>query len=364
VSDAGRGRRLRVRYLLEGTGLFGGVKVALRHAELLAARGHEVHVVSREPAPDWYTLRVPFHHTDDLAHPEAPRPDVTVATYWTTLAPARRGPGAAVHLCQGYEGFFSHNRSEHSKIARAYAAPLPALVVSRHLGEFIEQRFDRPWRWIPQPLEDFWAPRRPPARGGVPRILVVGPFEVDWKGVATALRAVQRLRSSGTDCQLIRLSQAPMGDAERAICEPDEYHQHLLPAEAAQLYRNCDLLLAPSLEPEGFGLPVLEAMASGVPVVAGDVSCYREFASEAARLVCPEDPDALANAAGRLLGDADLHAEQRRAGLDVADRFGGEPCVAALEEALVWAVDLASRRRFSLPRGGLRIFAGRMDTDR
>lgn len=350
MSTANR-KPLGVRYLLEGTGLFGGVKVALRHAELLAGRGHEVHVVSREPAPDWHRLRVPFIQADDLAHPDAPPAAVTVATYWTTIEPARRGAGAVVHLCQGFEGLFGHNLADHPAIERAYAERLPTLVVSRHLGRLLQERFGRPWRLVPQPLEDFWRPHEQAGTATPARILVVGPFEVDWKGVATALRSVTQLRGGGIDCRLIRLSQAPLTAAERALCEPDEYHEHLPPREAARLYRGCDLLLAPSWEPEGFGLPVLEAMASGVPVVASDVSCYRDFAGDAACLVDARDPGAFAAAAARLLTDHRAWSDRRRAGVDAAGRFGDEPCAAALEQALRWVVAGDWQHEAVSPRG-------------
>jgi len=47
---------MNIAYLLESTGLFGGVKVVLQQADALARRGHRVTVVSPEPAPEWFRL--------------------------------------------------------------------------------------------------------------------------------------------------------------------------------------------------------------------------------------------------------------------------------------------------------------------
>lgn len=79
-------------------------------------------------------------------------------------------------------------------------------------------------------------------------------------------------------------------------------------ADLPALYASCDVFVYPSLY-EGFGLPPLEAMAFGAPVVAAHGSALEEVLAGAALLVEPEDPAALGAALGRLLGDAALRAE-------------------------------------------------------
>jgi len=291
--------RLTVNYLLEDTELFGGVKVPLHHANLLHRRGHRVRVLSRGPLPDWYPLEAAFGTVPGFSADTVPEADVHVATFWTTIAPAAALPhGRPVHYCQGFEASYTHNLDEHAQILEAYARPLPAFALSPHLAELVRSRFGRPARVVPPALERMWRPRwrwRPARR---PRVVVAHPFEVDWKGVATALEAVRRLRAGGVTLTLVRVSQWPLSDAERALVEPDEFHCRIDPPAVARLIAGCDLMLAPSWEQEGFGLPVLEAMACGVPVVASDVGGNREVVCtpQLGRVVSFGDREALSRA--------------------------------------------------------------------
>jgi glycosyltransferase involved in cell wall biosynthesis len=94
-------------------------------------------------------------------------------------------------------------------------------------------------------------------------------------------------------------------------------------ADLPALFRNAVLFAFPSLY-EGFGLPVLEAMACGVPVVCSNASSLPEVAGDAALMVDPLDTDGLAEAMVRTLEDADLRREMIDRGLTQTARFTWE----------------------------------------
>jgi alpha-1,3-rhamnosyl/mannosyltransferase len=79
-------------------------------------------------------------------------------------------------------------------------------------------------------------------------------------------------------------------------------------------------LVLPSLE-EGFGLPVVEAMAAGLPVVCSRGSALEEVAGEAATLVNPLDTRSIADGMEKLLDDPARAARQRAMGLDRSRQF-------------------------------------------
>jgi glycosyltransferase involved in cell wall biosynthesis len=86
------------------------------------------------------------------------------------------------------------------------------------------------------------------------------------------------------------------------------------------LYADATLLVLPSLN-EGFGYPVLEAMASGVPVVVSNTSSLPEVAGSAGILVDPHDPQSIANGIERLLCDDDLRQTLSQRGREQAQLF-------------------------------------------
>ncbi len=106
------------------------------------------------------------------------------------------------------------------------------------------------------------------------------------------------------------------GIADRTVVSEGRLSHSALTA----LYTGAEVFVYPSLY-EGFGLPVLEAMACGTPVVTSDQSALPECVGDAGLLVDPLDHDALADAIERVLGDPRLAAELGDAGMLRASSF-------------------------------------------
>lgn len=100
---------------------------------------------------------------------------------------------------------------------------------------------------------------------------------------------------------------------------------HIVQADIPGLYSAADAFLWPSLF-EGFGLPPLEAMACGTPVLTSNTSSLPEVVGDAALLVDPEDTTALADAICRLGGDESLRQEYAQAGRIRAKSFTWQAC--------------------------------------
>ncbi len=157
-------------------------------------------------------------------------------------------------------------------------------------------------------------------------ILSVGSLE-PGKNRARLIAAYSRLRGAGTDCPLVIAGQPAWrheSDADLAqrlgLGERVRFLGFVPDDDMPALYSAATLLAFPSLY-EGFGLPVLEAMACGTPVVTSNISATAEAAGDAALLIDPRDVEALAAAIDRLLSDEALRADLRARGLERAKLF-------------------------------------------
>ena len=154
------------------------------------------------------------------------------------------------------------------------------------------------------------------------------------KNVERLIQAFHLVRQRGLD----HLKLVIIGDevsryaALRRAVHKHQLHKYVrflgyLPEETlAVMYRLAGVFVFPSLY-EGFGLPPLEAMASGTPVVTSNVSSLPEVAGDAAILVDPYDPSAIADGIATVLTDERVRRDLRRKGLERAAQFSWEASV-------------------------------------
>ncbi|HEY1301938.1 MAG TPA: glycosyltransferase family 1 protein [Vicinamibacterales bacterium] len=165
-------------------------------------------------------------------------------------------------------------------------------------------------------------------------VLYVGNIK-PHKNLVRLIEAFDELRRSGFDhVKLLIIGDeiSKLPSLRRAVHHYKLHKQvrflgYLSDDQLAILYRLASVFAFPSLY-EGFGLPPLEAMASGTPVVTSNVSSLPEVVGDAAVLVNPYDVDAIVDGLRRVLTDPALAAEMRRKGIERAREFSWERSVA------------------------------------
>jgi glycosyltransferase involved in cell wall biosynthesis len=161
-------------------------------------------------------------------------------------------------------------------------------------------------------------------------ILFVGTFE-PRKNVPGLFGAYFRLRKLMPDAPPLVLvgNKGWLFEATASLMHDLGLEQHVrffenLPSQdLVTLYQHAGLFTLIS-HYEGFGFPVLEAMACGVPTIISDRASLPEIGGEAALKVDPGDPDAIADALQRALTDSALRQTMRQKGLEQAKKFSWE----------------------------------------
>lgn len=157
----------------------------------------------------------------------------------------------------------------------------------------------RPVTVVPNAAEP--VPADEARQGRAPRegtLVYMGSF-MPYKNVETLARAAALL----PDHELHLLSRAPQGARERltALAGPGRlvFHDGVSDEEYRNLLRGATALVSASQD-EGFGIPLVEAMALGTPVVVSDIPVFREVAGDAGAFAAPDDPAGFAHAVREL----------------------------------------------------------------
>jgi glycosyltransferase involved in cell wall biosynthesis len=131
-----------------------------------------------------------------------------------------------------------------------------------------------------------------------------------------------------------------------------EYLGYVPSTDREAIFKGAQMFVLPSFE-EGFGLPALEAMSAGVPVVASSRGSLPELIGDAGLLINPDDPETLTDAMARIATDASLRAVCAERGLRRAGRFSWTQTARDVRRAYEDAL-MARRQRVLSPGSGVR----------
>ena len=208
--------------------------------------------------------------------------------------------------------------SQHTRrdLLEVYATPPQKVYV---VEEGIDERFRPAGEADIRRVKERYSIRRP-------YLLMVGTLE-PRKNHALAFRALAQLKAEGWPHCLVAvggggwLFDAVQRQVESLQLSDDViFAGHVADADLPALYSGADCFLMPSLY-EGFGIPVLEAMACGAPVVCSKVSSLPEVAGEAARFIEPLTAEGLADAVRQVLSNPKMADKMLSDGMRQAGRY-------------------------------------------
>lgn len=229
-------------------------------------------------------------------------------------------------------------------LRRAVAQAQRVIAVSESTRDDLIERFPKAASRItaiPNGVDPSFSPGpETPRDESQPRFLLCVGNRKPHKNQVAAVEVLARLRPAFPDLRLV-IAGAPFEGSDeiveraaaRGVLDAVDLIDHAEEDELLRLYRMCEVLLIPSLY-EGFGLPALEAMACGAPVIASNRSSLPEVVGNAGILVDPEDHKTMAERTRELLSDADRRTELSRRGIQRSRFFSWDRAAIRTAEVL------------------------------
>jgi glycosyltransferase involved in cell wall biosynthesis len=335
----------------------GGGKVVSQHVKLLNEMGYETLLLTKNMQVESTLRELNLYERPTLVQGEDDIPDcdIYIGTMFNDVKWLfKMGKRKIVHLCQGYEPIDYTSRIEKEAITEKYlrkglvsiwrhidalkfkrrvkqiesiyALPTIKAAVSKHLAELIQRQYHQKCFLIQNGIDpNIFYPneKRIWCKNGKINILSVGPMQVGFKGILDVLQSIRILKEKGVPLEFTRVSPYPPSEGEEVGKVVDQYYINLKEKEMADLYRNMDIFISSSLEGEGFGLPAMEALASGLPSILTEISSYRNFGAtgDFAYFVPTHRPDRIAEGVLAFVKDRGLRERCQERGIDVAKGF-------------------------------------------
>jgi glycosyltransferase involved in cell wall biosynthesis len=312
---------MRITFLINRADLSGATRVVAIYADRLRKRGHDVVVVSRAPGQPNFKQRlrgwmtgapagVPTgpshfdgteidHRTVDVRRPLEPRDlppsDVLVATSWESAEQVGHLPAAS-----GAKVYFVQNHDVHpglpmDRVEAVWRSPMHKVVIAQWMVDLAKHRFNnRDVSLVPNSVDTKQFYAGPRTKQAVPTVGFVYST-ASFKGCDITIRAYEAARKKVRNLTLIAFGVTP---PRPPVLLPSgtAYTVQPTPAAMRDLYASCDAWLFGSRS-EGFGLPILEAMACRTPVIATPAGAAPELlAGQGGVLVHPEHPQSMGDA--------------------------------------------------------------------
>ena len=366
---------MKITFVLPTLCLTGGIRVVSILAERLRKLGHSVFVISiphpqpsmrqqvksllrgrgwispLEKEPSFFDNLAVEHKITDRYRPvedkDVPDADVVVATWWETaewVAKLSPSKGAKAYFIQHHEVF---DYLPQDRVEATWRLPLHKITISQWLVDLAETKYGDSQVSLAPPSVDtkqfYAAPRN---KQSVPTVGIMYST-IYWKGTDIALKAFSLAAEKIPNLRLVAFGEAPSSELPlpvntEFVIQPDQ-------DKIKDYYSKCDVWLLASRS-EGFGLPIIEAMACRTPVISTPAGAAPEILSGGTGiLVRPEDPAEMAKAIESIcqLPNSRWQALSEAAYAKV-NNYSWEDATAYFEAALKVAVDKSKQREVNI----------------
>ncbi len=311
----------------------GAIKVAITQCNLLHKMKHEIRLlVFGADVLDWAKPLIKVEYISSLRNIEIADNEIIIALdcFATNWLVNKYGEERVISLIQTNEPLLYRNEDLIKSAKKSFMLQNRKIVVSKYLQNVLKE-YNRNSCIIHPAIDTsifFPRDRRPPDINLPFKVLVVGSYDHPTKQIPQAYRALEYLDSLGVKVNLVRLVRKAENIRPRKI--KTQWHVTPSQEEIGEIYRSVDAVLIAS-KSEGFGLPILEAMTSGIPFVATDNGGSREFIEEE-KLIEAGDIKAMGDALYKIATNQEHWLSLREMGLAKAKQWSWERSSIMLEK--------------------------------
>jgi glycosyltransferase involved in cell wall biosynthesis len=371
---------MKINFTLYSTSMTGGVRAIFEVANGLSQRGHDVTITSLEGDHTWFPLEAHMNYVEkpnfirilnplkqlksreslryssitpilgqmkmgfeaDLIKPltEAiPECDINIATWFlTSFAVYRSEKGKMFYFFMDFDELAEkHGHYYHQLFKESLYLPLNIITISTWLKQWIMENYHKDASVCGVGLEHNVFYPRDKILEEIDGYKIMGIFRgFDYKGDSDLIKALNMVYEIKPDINPIIVSSK---DTYNGLKDNNEikfnytFFESPSDDKLAELYSSCDLFVFAS-HIEGYGLPPLEAMACGTPVITTDCRGVRDFISngENALMVPPKEPEAIAQSIIRVMDEPDLQEKLTENGFITAQKFTWDRVIDVFEK--------------------------------
>lgn len=327
--------KLHITYVMTWTGICGGTKIILEHANRLISRGHRITLISHDQKPIWYPIsqkiefiQVPW---DEILCEKIPQCDLIVTTYWREIYEAiEQRIAPVIYFEQGDYHLFEPEKLD-KRIEKFIKNQLKTVnfvyTVSNYARQKLKERFNKESTVIPNAINDKVFFYKEHVKNEIPIITIIGAEQSEFKRIKNILEAIQKIKEKGYKVNLEWITPVePLNYKEKCIVNPPQI-------EIGNVLRRTDIYICASMY-ESFCLPVLEAMTCGATVITTNNGGNMDFVENGknALIIEKDNIDDIVNKVELLLQNEKLRKELSKNAVMTSAQYNWENIITQIEE--------------------------------
>lgn len=328
---------LNITYVMTWTGVCGGSKIILEHANKLTNRGHHITLISHDVRPDWFKLdekvefiQVPWSEVLCASVPK--QTDVIVATYWREVYECvEQKIAPVVYFEQGDFHLFDLdklNKRTFDYISKGLKTINYIYTVSSFAKEKLKAVYDVEAKVIPNAVDDKVFYYEPHKENEVPNITIIGSEEAEFKKIQNIIDAIKIIKTKGYNVKLnwITPTEPKKNIDLKPIINPPQ-------KVIGDTLRNTDIYICASMY-ESFCLPVLEAMTCGAAIITTNNGGNMDFVkeNENALIIEKNNIDDIVEKVEKLLKSKELRDFLVKNGVEESAQYSWNATIDKVEE--------------------------------